>query len=189
MPRVHFIPSQAAEYKLRLLTREERLWKLSELWEIHGSLELEVGLNEPLLLSCSDPIRFGLEPLSELAAWVATGRSGFFSRVMGTAALGTSNHLFHRWRGQFEAVLLLGERDSTIGLQKLEQEYYRLTVLETDDQPQLEDKRVVMTRAALLELPQMLWQDLDDLLRMLGVRLETKEAAKWERLRPQFEKR
>ncbi len=181
---VHFIPSQASEYKLRLLTREERLWKLTELWEMPGALELEIGLEAPLNLSCSNPIRFGLEPLSELASWVSTGRTGFFSRVLGTSTLGTSNHLYHRWRGQHEAILLLGERDSTIGIQKLESEY-RITVLETDDQPFLEDKSVLLSRQTLLELPQLFWDDLSALMQLLGVTLEAREQTKWERLRPE----
>ena len=179
---VHFIPSQASEDKLRLLTRVERPWRLSELWAMHGALELEIGLEDPLNLSCSNPIGFGLEPLTELAHWVATGRTAFFSRVLGTNNIGTSNHLYHRWRGQHDAILLLGERDSTIGIQKLERDY-RITVLETDDQPHLEDKSVVLSRQTLLELPQLFWDDLDALMRLLGVTLEAREQAKWQRLR------
>ena len=179
---VHFIPSQASEHKLRLLTREERLWKLSDLWEMPGALELELGLEAPLNLSCSNPIRFGLEPLSELANWLNTGRTGFFSKVLGTSSLGTNTHLYHRWRGQHDAILLLGERDSTIGIQKLETDY-RITVLETDDQPNLEDTSVVLSRQTLLELPQLFWDDLSALMQLLGVTLEAREQAKWERLR------
>ncbi len=183
MAGVHFIPSEAAEYKLRLLTREDAPWKISDLWEMHGTLLLEIGLEAPLNLSCSNPIRFGLEPLTELAMWVATGRTPFFSRVLGTSSLGTSNHLYHRWRGQYDAVLLLGERDSTIGIQKLENEY-KITVLETDDQTSLEDQSVMVSREALLLLPQVFWDDLNALVQLLGVRLEGKEQQKWEKLRP-----
>lgn len=182
MAVVHFVPSEASEYKLRLLTREESAWKLPELWEMHGALLLEIGLAAPLNLSCTNPIRFGLEPLTELANWVSTGRGSFFSKVLGTSALGSSNHLYHRWRGQFEAVLLLGERDSTIGIQKLESDY-RITVLETDDQPELEDTSTIVSREELLELPRIFWDDLNAMLALLGVNLEAKEQAKWERLR------
>jgi hypothetical protein len=185
MAGVHFIPSEAAEYKLRLLTREDTTWKLADLWEMHGALELEIGLEAPLNLSCSNPVRFGLEPLTELALWVATGRNTFFSKVLGTSSLGTSNHLYHRWRGQHDAVLLLGERDSTIGLQKLESAY-KITVLETDDQASLEDQSVTLTRADLLALPQVFWHDLNALIQLLGVTLEPREQTKWEKLRPDF---
>jgi hypothetical protein len=179
---VHFIPSQAAESKLRLLTREDTAWKITELWQMHGALELEIGLETPLNLSCSNPIRFGLEPLTELAHWVATNRTPFFSKVLGTNNLGTSNHLYHRWRGQHDAILLLGERDSTIGIQKLENEY-RITVLETDDQPELEDTSTIISKEALLVLPQLFWDDLNALMQLLGVSLEPREQDKWEKLR------
>ncbi|MEY4530020.1 MAG: hypothetical protein RLZZ156_741 [Deinococcota bacterium] len=185
MAGVHYIPSEAAEYKLRLLTREDTTWKIADLWEMHGALELEIGLEAPLNLSCSNPVRFGLEPLTELATWVATGRTPFFSRVLGTSNLGTSNHLYHRWRGQHDAVLLLGERDSTIGIQKLEREF-KITVLETDDQARLEDQSIIISREALLLLPQVFWDDLNALIQLLGVRLENKEQIKWGKLRPDF---
>jgi hypothetical protein len=185
MAGVHFIPSEAAEYKLRLLTREDTPWKITELWEMHGALELEIGLEAALNLSCSNPIRFGLEPLTELAMWGATGRTPFFSRVLGTSSLGTSNHLYHRWRGQYDAVLLLGERDSTIGIQKLESGF-KITVLETDDQRFLEDQSALLSREELLLLPQVFWTDLNALMQLLGVKLESKEQQKWERLRPEL---
>jgi hypothetical protein len=184
VPSLHFIPSHASEYKLRLLTRDTLEWRLSNVWDLGGTLELELGLAAPLNLSCTNPIRYGLEPLLELAQWVKTGRSGFFSRVLGTAGLGSGQFLYQRWRGQFDAVLLLGERDSTIGVQKTENGF-RVTVLETDDQPELEDTAVLLSETDLLELPRLLWQDLDALLALLGVNLEVKERAKWEKLRPE----
>jgi hypothetical protein len=183
VPSVHFVPSQASEYKLRLLTRDSLEWRLSDVWDLGGWLELDLGLAAPLKLSCTSPIRFGLEPLLELAQWAKTGRGGFFSRVLGTASLGSSHHLYQRWRGQFDAVLLLGERDSTVGVQKTP-EGFRVTVLETDDQPELEDTFVVLSEGELLELPKLLWQDLDALLALLGVNLEVRERAKWEKLLP-----
>jgi hypothetical protein len=76
--------------------------------------------------------------------------------------------------------VLLGERDSTIGVQKLETGY-KVTVLETDDQPELEDTAIELPESALLELPRVLWQDLNALLALLGVKLEEKERAKWEK--------
>jgi hypothetical protein len=181
VPSLHFVPSQASEYKLRLLTQDSREWRLTDVWELGGWLELDLGLATSLKLSCTNPIRFGLEPLLELAQWVRTGRGGFFSRVLGTASLGNSHHLYQRWRGQFDAVLLLGERDSTVGVQKLPQGY-QITVLETDDQPELEDTFVLLSESDLLELPKLLWQDLDALLALLCVNLEAKERSKWEKL-------
>ena len=80
-------------------------------------------------------------------------------------------------------MLLLGERDSTIGIQKLENEY-KITVLETDDQTSLEDQSVMVSREALLLLPQVFWDDLNALIQLLGVRLEGKEQQKWEKFRP-----
>jgi hypothetical protein len=186
VPSVHFIPSHASEYKLRLLTRDNLEWRLGNVWDLGGWLELDLGLAVPLKLSCTNPIRFGLEPMLELAQWVKTGRSGFFSRVLGTAGLGSGQFLYQRWRGQFDAVLLLGERDSTVGVQKTENGF-RITVLETDDQPELEDTSVLVSESDLLELPQLLWQDLDALLALLGVNLEPKERAKWEKLRPNLQ--
>jgi hypothetical protein len=188
VPAIHFVPDQASEYKLRLLTRDNLEWRIGDVWQLGGQLELELGLASPLKLSCTNPIRFGLEPLLELAQWVRTGRGGFFSKVLGTASLGSSHHLYQRWRGQFDAVLLLGERDSTIGIQKLESGFrgtseagFRVTVLETDDQPELEDTAIELPESALLELPRVLWQDLNALLALLGVKLEEKERAKWEK--------
>jgi hypothetical protein len=180
VPSLHFVPSQASEYKLRLLTQDSREWRLTDVWELGGWLELDLGLAAPLKLSCTNPIRFGLEPLLELAQWARTGRGAFFSRVLGTASLGSSHHLYQRWRGQFDAVLLLGERDSTIGVQKLP-EGYQITVLETDDQPELEDTFMQLLESDLLGLPKLLWQDLDALLTLLGVNLEAKERVKWEK--------
>ncbi|MFN3265315.1 MAG: hypothetical protein ACK41E_00585 [Deinococcales bacterium] len=182
MPSVHFVPSEASEYKLRLLTRGQTEKRVSEVWELSGWLELELGLKAPLRLSCSNPVRHGLEPLLELAQWVKTGRGSFFSRVLGTASLGNSHHLYVRWRGHYDAVLLLGERDSTVGLQKNDDAFH-LTVLETDDQPELEDTSTKLTQGELLELPRLLWQDLDALLRLLGVELEDRQLQKWERYR------
>lgn len=178
---VHFVPSEASEYKLRLLTQGLTEWRVADVWELGGWLELDIGLAVPLKLSCTNPIRYGLEPLIELAQWTKTGRSGFFSKVLGTSALGSSHHLYQRWRGQYEAVLLLGERDSTVGLQK-SGDGFTLTVLETDDQPELEDLSVQLLQSDLFELPQILWQDLDALLALLGVGFEAKERQKWERL-------
>jgi hypothetical protein len=94
VPAIHFVPSQASEYKLRLLTRDNLEWRIADVWQLGGQLELELGLASPLKLSCTNPIRFGLEPLLELAQWVRTGHSGFFSRVLGTSGLGSSHHLY-----------------------------------------------------------------------------------------------
>ncbi len=183
MVGVRFIPSEISESKLRILTRDSSLQRLADVWQMHGQLELEIGLAEPLNLSCSNPLRFGLEPLSELATWVSTGRSGIFSKVLGTSTLGSSNHLYHRWRGQHEAVLLLGERDSTIGIQKLEAGV-QITVLETDDQANLEDQSSIISLAEVLALPRLLHDDLEAFMRLLGITLEPREQAKWEKLRP-----
>ena len=71
------------------------------------------------------------------------------------------------------------------GIQKLELEY-KITVLETDDQASLEDQSTIISRDALLLLPQVFWDDLNALMQLLGVKLEGKEQTKWEKLRPDF---
>ncbi len=182
MSNVRFMPSQDGEEKLRVLAREPAQRRVPELWNMHGTLQLDLGFAEPLRLTCANPVKHALEPLIELAQWVQTGRSGLFSSVLGTSTFGRANHLYHRWRGAYEAVLLLGLRDSTIGLIKQDQTY-AITVLETDDQPQLEDQQVQVSRETLLELPMVLWDDLDALLNMLSIELEPKELVKWQRLR------
>ena len=79
-------------------------------------------------------------------------------------------------------MLLLGERDSTIGV-STHADGALVTILETDDQPELEDKAAVLTRAELLSLPAMLWDDLDGLLQLIGIELDVKERLRWERQR------
>jgi hypothetical protein len=182
MPSVRFMPSENGEEKLRMLAREPSERQLPELWNMHGTLHLDLGFTEPLRLTCANPVKHALEPLIELMHWVRTGRGNLFSSVLGTSAFGRSNHLYHRWRGAYEAVLLLGLRDSTIGLTKQEHTYI-VTVLETDDQPQLEDQQVQIPRETLLALPAILWDDLEALLSLLGIELEPKEISKWQRLR------
>jgi hypothetical protein len=136
-----------------------------------------VGIGSPTQTVLHQPNSLWTRAAARVGA-VAADRAG---RILGTASLGNSHHLYQRWRGQFDAVLLLGERDSTIGVQKTP-EGYRVTVLETDDQPELEDTAVTLPEADLITLPQHLWQDLDALLSLLGVNLEAKERAKWEKL-------
>ncbi len=155
---------------------------MNDPWDVHGDLELDIGLASPLRLTCGNPVRYALEPLCELAHWVAAGRVNLLSTVMGTAAVSRSNHLYHRWHGAFDAVLLLGQRDSTIGVVK-QTDGALVTVLETDDQPELEDKGALLTRAELLSLPTMLWEDLDGLLQLIGIELDSKERLRWERQR------
>jgi hypothetical protein len=182
MSSVRFVPSETGEEKLRLLAREPSERQVPELWNLHGTLELDLGFSENLRLTCANPIKHALEPLSELHHWVKTGRGHLLSSVLGTSSFGRSNHLYHRWRGAHEAVLLLGLRDSTVGINR-QNDAFIATVLETDDQPQLEDQTALVSREALLELPSILWDDLDGLLNMLSIELEPKELAKWQRLR------
>ena len=179
MRHVRFIPSELGEETLRSLARGAAL---ENPWDVHGDLELDIGLVTPLRLTCGNPVKHALEPLCELAHWLATGRVNLLSTVMGTAAIGRSNHLFHRWHGAFDAVLLLGQRDSTIGVAKQADDLL-VTVLETDDQPELEDKGALLTRSELLSLPAMLWDDLDGLLQLIGIELDAKERLRWERQR------
>lgn len=182
MRHVRFIPSDLGEERLRRLARGDDEIKFDHLWDVHGTLELDIGVAQPLRLTCSNPVRHALEPLCELAGWASTGRVNLLSTVLGTAFISRSNHLFHRWHGAFEAVLLLGERDSTIGVNRDGQDFH-VTVLETDDQPELEDEIAALTRPELLSLPAMLWDDLDALLALLGIELEPKERTRWERQR------
>jgi hypothetical protein len=182
MPSVRFMPSETGEEKLRVLAREPSERHLPELWNLHGTLELDLGFSESLRLTCANPVKHALEPLIELAQWVKTGRGSLLSTVLGTATFGRSNHLYHRWRGAHEAVLLLGLRDSTVGINRQNDEFV-VAVLETDDQPQLEDQTAQVSREALLQLPNMLWDDLDALLNMLSIELEPKELLRWQRLR------
>ena len=179
MRHVRFIPSELGEETLRSLARGEGI---GDPWDVHGDLELDIGLATPLRLTCGNPVTHALEPLCELAHWLASGRSNRLSTVMGTTAFSRSNHLYHRWHGAFEAVLLLGQRDSTIGVNKHEGAAL-VTILETDDQPELEDKAALLTRAELLSLPAMLWDDLDGLLHLIGIELDAKERLRWERQR------
>jgi hypothetical protein len=181
MPSVHFIPDEFGEGALRRLLREPEGRLIPNLWAMSGSLELDVGLAEPLRLNCASPLQHGLEPLTELAQFATSGRSSPLSKVLGTAWPGRSSHLYYRWRGEHDAVVQLGLRDSTIGVSR-EDDAVRLTVLETDDQPELEDTDCTLSKLEVGALPGQLWQDLDALLRLMGIELEEREAAKWERL-------
>ena len=180
MRHVRFIPSELGEETLRQLARGAK--PTDDSWGVHGDLELDIGLAAPLRLTCGNPVKHALEPLCELAHWLAFGRSNRLSAVMGTAAIGRSSHLYHRWHGAFDAVLLLGERDSTIGVSK-HADGALVTILETDDQPELEDKAALLTLPELLSLPAMLWDDLNGLLHLIGIELDTKEQVRWERQR------
>ena len=180
MRHVRFIPSELGEETLRQLAKGAK--PTDDPWDVHGDLELDIGLATPLRLTCGNPVKYALEPLCELAHWLATGRVHLLSSVMGTAAISRSSHLFHRWHGAFDAVLLLGQRDSTIGVSKQADDVL-VTVLETDDQPELEDKGALLTRAELLSLPAMLWDDLNGLLELIGIELDAKERLRWERQR------
>ena len=181
MRHVRFIPSELGEETLRQLARGTR--GTADPWAVHGDLELDIGLQSPLRLTCGNPVKHALEPLCELAHWLAAGRVNLLSSVMGTAAISRSSHLYHRWHGAFDAVVLLGQRDSTIGVAKQSDEVF-VTVLETDDQPDLEDKGALLTLPELLSLPAMLWDDLDGLLHLIGIELDAKEQLRWERQRP-----
>jgi hypothetical protein len=182
MRHVRFIPDELSEETLRRLARGDLRARLPEVWDVLGNLELDIGLSEPLRLTCGNPVKHALEPLCELVQWAAQGRTNRLSTTMGTAALGRSSHLYHRWHGAFESVLILGERDSTIGVSR-HAEGFRVTVLETDDQPQLDDQSAVLTREELLSLPTMLWDDLDGLLKLIGIELDEKERGRWEKMR------
>jgi hypothetical protein len=184
MRYVRFIPDDRGEETLRRLARGDVAPRVPELWNVLGALELDVGLSEPLRLTCSNPVRHALEPLCELSNWASSGRVNLLSGVLGTAGLNRSSHLYHRWRGAYEAVVLLGERDSTIGVSR-KADVVNITVLETDDQPQLEDQTATLERHEVLSLPAMLWDDLDGLLKLVGVELEARERSRWERLRPE----
>jgi hypothetical protein len=181
MPAVRFIPDEFGEATLRRLTREPDERRIPNLWAMSGSLELEVGLTEPLRLNCASPLQHGLEPLLEMAQFSTSGRSSPLSKVLGTAWPGRSSHLYYRWRGEHDAVVQLGLRDSTLGISR-EDDLVRITVLETDDQPELEDTTCTLSRLEVGALPLQLWQDLDALLRLMGIELEEREAAKWQRL-------
>ena len=181
MPTVHFIPDEFGEAVLRRLTREPEGRLIPDLWAMSGSLELDVGLAEALRLNCASPLQHGLEPLSELAQFVTSGRSSPLSKVLGTAWPGRSSHLYYRWRGEHDAVVQLGLRYSTVGISR-EDGLVRITVLETDDQPELEDTFCTLSKLEVAALPGQLWQDLDAILRLMGIELEEREAAKWQRL-------
>ena len=181
MRHVRFIPSELGEETLRSLARGELVTR--DPWDVHGDLELDIGLSAPLRLTCGNPVKHALEPLCELANWLASGRVNLLSTVMGTTGIGRSSHLYHRWHGAFDAVLLLGERDSTIGVLK-DEGGALVTVLETDDQPELEDKAALLTRVELLSLPAMLWDDLNGLLTLIGIELSERDRLRWERQRP-----
>jgi hypothetical protein len=185
MSSVRFMPDEDGEARLRHLSREAASRKLPELWNVSGVLEVEIGAAEPLRLGCVSPLKHALEPLTEMAEFALHGRTPWVSRVLGTA-LGRSNHLYYRWQGEYEAVVTLGFKDSTLGLAR-GGDAIKLTVLETDDQPQLEDQTFQLTNAELCALSVVLWDDLDALLRLLGIDLEPKERARWEKLRPTFE--
>jgi hypothetical protein len=182
MRHVRFIPNELGEETLRRLARGELQARLSEVWNVLGDLELDIGVTEPLRLTCGNPVRHALEPLCELAQWTASNRTNRLSSVMGTSALGRSSHLYHRWHGAFDCVLILGERDSTIGVSR-HAESFRVTILETDDQPQLDDQSALLTREELLSLPAMLWDDLDGLLKLIGIELDEKEQGRWAKMR------
>ena len=181
MPAVRFIPDEFGEATLRRLTREPDECRIPNLWAMSGSLELDIGLAEPLRLNCASPLQHGLEPLTELAQFVTSNRSSPLSKVLGTAWPGRSSHLYYRWRGEHDAVVQLGLRDSTLGISR-EGDSVRLTVLETDDQPELEDTFCTLSRPEASLLPGQLWQDLDALLKLMGIELEEREAAKWKKL-------
>ena len=186
MPVVHFIPDEFGESALLRLVREPDERRIPNLWTMGGSLELDLGLAEPLRLNCASPLQHGLEPLLELAQFVTSGRSSPLSKVLGTAWPGRSSHLYYRWRGEHDAVVQLGLRDSTLGVSR-EDDGVRLTVLETDDQPELEDTFCTLSKSEVAALPLQLWQDLDALLRLMGIELEEREVAKWQRLRSDLE--
>jgi hypothetical protein len=181
MPVVHFIPDEFGESALLRLVREPDERRIPNLWAMSGSLELDVGLAEPLRLNCASPLQHGLEPLLEMAQFATSGRSSPLSKVLGTAWPGRSSHLYYRWRGEHDAVVQLGLRDSTIGVSR-EDELVRITVLETDDQPELEDTSCTLSRPEVGALPGQLWQDLEALLKLMGIELEEREAAKWKKL-------
>jgi hypothetical protein len=185
MPSVRFMPDENGEAMLRHLSRDLSSRKLPELWNVSGELEVEIGAAEPLKLGCVSPLKHALEPLTEMAEFALNGRTSWVSRVLGTA-FGRSSHLYYRWQGEYEAVVTLGFKDSTLGLAR-GGDAIKLTVLETDDQPQLEDQAFRLTNAELCALPMMLWDDLDALLRLLEIDLEPKERAKWEKFRPAFD--
>ena len=187
MPSVRYMPDETGERALRLLLRDGTERRVPDLWSVRGSLELDVGFAEALRLGCESPLWYGLEPLSELAAFVASGRVNLLSRCFGTAWPARSSHLYYRWRGEYDAVVLLGQKDSTLGVHR-DGDAVRLTVLETDDQPQLEDTSVTLPARDVLALPGLLWDDLDALLSLVGVDLDAKERSKWRRLRPEFDR-
>jgi hypothetical protein len=185
MSSVRFMPDEDGESMLRWLARNASSRKLPELWNVSGLLEVEIGAAEPLKLGCLSPLKHALEPLTELAEYALNGRSSWVSRVLGTA-FGRSSHLYYRWQGEYEAVVTLGFKDSTLGVAR-DNDGIKLTILETDDQPQLEDQTFRLTNFEMCALPVMLWDDLDALLRLLEIDLEPRERAKWEKLRPAFD--
>jgi hypothetical protein len=185
MSFVRFIPDENGESRLRHLSKEASSRKWPELWDVSGFLEVEIGAAEPLKLGCESPLKHALEPLTEMAEFALNGRTSWVSRVLGTA-LGRSSHLYYRWQGEYEAVVTLGFKDSTLGLARGE-DAIKLTILETDDQPQLEDQTFRLTNAEMCALPVMLWDDMDALLRLLEIDLEPKERARWDKLRPAFD--
>lgn len=179
------MPDENGESMLRQLARDASLRKLPELWNVSGLLEVDIGAAEPLKLGCVSPLKHALEPLTELAEYAVHGRSSWVSRVLGTA-LGRSSHLYYRWQGEYEAVVTLGFKDSTLGVAR-DGDGIKLTILETDDQPQLEDQSFRLTNAEMCALPVTLWDDLDALLRLLEIELEVRERQRWEKLRPAFD--
>lgn len=181
---MRFMPDEHGEGLLRHLSRDPMARKLPDLWNVSGLLEVEIGASEPLKLGCQSPLKQALEPLTELAEFGLHGQSSWFSRVLSTA-LGRSNHLYYRWRAEFEAVVTLGFKDSTLGINRV-QNGVKLTVLETDDQPQLEDQTFFLTNAELCALPVMLWDDLNALLRLLEIDLDAREQSRWQKLRPEW---
>jgi hypothetical protein len=186
MPAVRFIPDEFGEAALRRLTREPSERRIPNLWTMSGSLELEIGLAGPLRLNCASPLQHGLEPLLELAQFVTSGRGSPLSKVLGTAWPGRSSHLYYRWRGEHDAVVQLGLRDTTLGVSR-EADLVRLTMLETDDQPELEDMVCTLSRPEVGALPGQLWHDLDALLKLMGIELEEREEAKWKKLKSDLE--
>ncbi len=176
------MPDQNGESMLRQLARDASSRKLPELWNVSGLLEIEIGAAEPLRLGCVSPLKHALEPLTELAEYAVHGRSSWVSRVLGTA-FGRSSHLYYRWQGEYEAVVTLGFKDSTLGVAR-DGDGIELTILETDDQPQLEDQTFRLTTPEMCALPTMLWDDLDALLRLLEIDLDARERQRWEKLRP-----
>jgi hypothetical protein len=185
MSSVRFMPDEDGESMLRHLARDTSSRKLPELWNVSGILEVEIGAAEPLKLGCVSPLKHALEPLTEMAEFALNNRTSWVSRVLGTA-FGRSNHLYYRWQGEYEAVVTLGFKDSTLGLAR-DGDAIKLTILETDDQPELEDQTFRLTNTELCALPVSLWDDLDALLRLLEIELEPRERAKWEKLRPAFD--